>query len=229
MATHFSPIKVTDRVFLVGGSDITDSRDCSVYLVDAGELALIDSGAGAAPGRIVENIEALGLDPDRLSLLILTHCHIDHVGGASYFKERFGLTVVMHDLDADAVERGDAVKTGASWYGVDLAPFKVDKRIAGAQDILELSEGTLSCLHTPGHTPGSLSVSMDHGGQRVLFGQDIHGPFLPEFGADLTAWRTSMEKLLALAPDLLCEGHFGVFRPARRVREYIESYLDQYG
>jgi glyoxylase-like metal-dependent hydrolase (beta-lactamase superfamily II) len=224
-----SPIRVTDRIALVGSSEITDNRDCSVYLVDAGELVLIDSGAGTAPGQIVRNIELLGLDPSRLSLLILTHCHIDHVGGAAYFKERFGLTVVMHELDAGAVEQGDTVKTGASWYGLDLPPLMVDRRITGTEETLRLSDGALTCLHTPGHTPGSLSVYTDQGGERVLFGQDIHGPFLPEFGADLAAWRTSMEKLLALEPDVLCEGHFGVYRPAGRVREYIEGYLDQYG
>jgi glyoxylase-like metal-dependent hydrolase (beta-lactamase superfamily II) len=224
-----SPIRVTDRIFLVGGSEITDPRDCSVYLVDVGELVLIDSGAGAAPGLIERNMELLGLDPSRLSFLILTHCHIDHVGGASYFKERFGPSLVMHELDADAVERGDAVKTGASRYGLALSPLRVDRRIAGTEETLRLSDGALTCLHTPGHTPGSLSVYIDQGGERVLFGQDIHGPFLPEFGADLGAWRTSMEKLLALRPDVLCEGHFGVVRPAVRAREYIEGYLDRYG
>jgi hypothetical protein len=63
----------------------------------------------------------------------------------------------------------------------------------------------------------------------VLFGQDIHGPFLPEFGADLSAWRHSMETLLSLEADILCEGHFGVYRMKARVKEYIEGYLDQYG
>jgi hypothetical protein len=58
---------------------------------------------------------------------------------------------------------------------------------------------------------------------------DIHGSFLPQFGADLTAWRRSMETLLSLEADILCEGHFGVYRTKLHVREYIESYLDEYG
>jgi glyoxylase-like metal-dependent hydrolase (beta-lactamase superfamily II) len=88
---------------------------------------------------------------------------------------------------------------------------------------------TLTCLHTPGHTPGSLSVYRDQGGERILFGQDIHRPFLPEFGADLTAWRRSMEMLINLNADILCEGHFGVIRTHTRITEYIEYYLEQYG
>jgi glyoxylase-like metal-dependent hydrolase (beta-lactamase superfamily II) len=224
------PEKLTDGVYLVGSSRLTDERDCSVYLVDAGELVLIDSGAGVDPERIEKNIELLRLDPARLSTLILTHCHIDHVGGASYFRERFWVKVVMHVLDAEAVELGDQIKTGAAWYGLHLAPMPVDQKIAEAERTISLSDGTkLVCLHTPGHTPGSLSVYLDRGGEKVLFGQDIHGPFLPEFGADLAAWHKSMKTLLDLKADILCEGHFGVFRPGERVREYIEDYLEQYG
>ena len=224
-----SPNNVTDGVYLVGSSDLTDRRDCSVYLVDAGELILIDSGAGVATAKIVTNIELLGLDPGQLSTLILTHCHIDHVGGAVYFKERFGVKIVMHLLDAVAVEQADLVRTGASWYNLRLAPLSVDVKLSQAEEALSFRDGTkLVSVHTPGHTPGSVAIYRDHAGERVLFGQDIHGPFLPEFGADLAAWRRSMNMLLSLEADILCEGHFGVYRTKPRVTEYIESYLEQY-
>lgn len=230
MARVLLPEKVADGVYLVGSSSLTDEKDCSVYLVEAGELVLIDAGSGANPAGIAKNIEFLGFDPARLSTVILTHCHIDHVGGAAYFKERFGAKVIMHALDADPVESGDQVKTGAAWYGLHLAPLPVDVKLTDSEEALSFARGTkLVCLHTPGHTPGSLSVYLDRGGQRLLFGQDIHGPFLPEFGADLRAWRRSMEKLLSLDADILCEGHFGVYKTKERVREYIEDYLEQYG
>jgi hypothetical protein len=70
---------------------------------------------------------------------------------------------------------------------------------------------------------------MDKSGKRILFGQDIHGPFFAEFGSDIGLWQTSMEKLLALKADVLCEGHFGVYRPNEKVTDYIERYLDEYG
>jgi len=71
-------------------------------------------------------------------------------------------------------------------------------------------------------------VYLDRDGQRVLFGQDIHGPFNRAFGSDLSAWRKSMQALLALDADILCEGHFGVYSPKSRVRAYIEHYLEEY-
>jgi len=223
------PEEIVKGIYIVGGSDITDPKDCSVYLVDAGELILIDTGAGASVEAITRNIARLGLDPSKITTVILTHCHIDHVGGAHVFKKRFGSRIVMHELDAGAVERGDDRMTAAHWYGVAFAPLAVDVKISGKEQRLKFPGGDVVCLHTPGHTPGSISVYTDTLAGRVLFGQDIHGPFLAEFGADISRWQKSMERLLALKADILCEGHFGVYRPNEKVTEYIERYLEEYG
>ena len=82
--------KVTERVYQVGGPAITDSSDCSVYLLDLGDLVLVDTGAGSSVEKIIGNIVGLGLDPSLLATIVLTHCHIDHVGGARELKRRFG-------------------------------------------------------------------------------------------------------------------------------------------
>src|SRR5512136_2760686 len=97
------PEQIEDGVFLVGGADISDSRDCMVYLLDLGELVMIDTGTGPGIGMIISNIRYLGLDPARLSTIILTHCHIDHVGGAHELKNRYGTRTIMHNLDAAVV------------------------------------------------------------------------------------------------------------------------------
>jgi glyoxylase-like metal-dependent hydrolase (beta-lactamase superfamily II) len=73
-----------------------------------------------------------------------------------------------------------------------------------------------------------MSLYLDRGGKRVLFGQDIHGPFLPSFKSDVGRWRKSMEKLLALEADILCEGHFGIFQTKEQVRKYIQGYVREY-
>lgn len=66
----------------------------------------------------------------------------------------------------------------------------------------------------------------DINGARILFGQDIHGPFDPSWGSNMKLWRDSMRKLINLNADILCEGHFGIYKPAEKVRDYIEYYLD---
>lgn len=223
------PEKIEDGVYLIGGSDISDSRDCSVYLLDLGELVMIDTGTGQGMGMIISNIRYFGLDPAKLSTVILTHCHIDHVGGAQELKRQYGVRIIMHELDAAVVEKGDAKMTAAHWYGVPFAPLKIDRRLSGKEERLVLGGQEVVFLHTPGHTPGSISVYLDKGGKRILFGQDIHGPFMAEFGSNLDHWQTSMENLLDLKADVLCEGHFGIYRPSKRVTDYIERYIEEYG
>ncbi len=216
-------------VYLVGGPNITASDDAAVYLIDfLGELVLIDAGAGRSTAQIVRNIEMLGLNPTSISHLILTHCHIDHIGSAPYFQKNYNTKIVIHELDAPPVEKGDSIRTAANWYDTTFPPTKVDRKLKGSQEALQFGAEQLHCLHTPGHTPGSIAVYLDREGKRVLFGQDIHGPFHKAFGSDIKAWKTSMQLLLALHADILCEGHFGIFQTKEEVRDYIERYLEEY-
>lgn len=220
---------IADGVYLIGGPDISRSDDATSFIVDfRGELVMIDAGAGGSSRILQENIEDAGLDPKAITTLILTHNHIDHIGSAPYFRTQFGCKIVMHNLDADAVEDGDSMTTAASCYGTTFSPTSVDVRLMGDHEMLRFGEGELNCLHTPGHTPGSLSIYLDRGGKRILFGQDIHGPFLDIFRSDIGQWKKSMEKLLALNADILCEGHFGIFQPKENVEKYIKSYLKNY-
>ncbi len=220
---------IVDGVYLIGGPNISYSEDATVFVVDfGGELIMIDSGSGNSSRILVSNMEDAGLNPQDISTLILTHCHIDHIGSAPYFRDKFGCKIIIHDLDADAIEEGDQVLTAANWYETTFPPTPVDKRLTGEHEVLQFGEEELHCLHTPGHTPGSISLYLDRGGKRVLFGQDIHGPFLSSFGSDINKWRESMEKLLALEADILCEGHFGIFRSKGKVEEYIKRYLKEY-
>lgn len=216
-------------VYLIGGAAITSADDAAIYLIDfAGDLVLIDAGAGRSFSQIVRNIEMLGLNPANVSHLILTHCHIDHIGSAPFFKKQYGTKIMIHELDAEAVERGDSRKTAAGWYGTSFPPTKIDQKLKGEHEILKFNQEELHSLHTPGHTPGSISIYLDRAGKRILFGQDIHGPFHKDFDSDIKEWKKSMQKLLALNADILCEGHFGIFYSKDRVRSYIERYLEEY-
>jgi metallo-beta-lactamase class B len=220
--------RITRGVYLVGGPQISHAEDATSFVIDfGGEAIMIDCGAGRSLQTILANIEASGIDPRRISTLILTHAHIDHIGAAPELRKRLGLKILIHDLDAQAVETGDSIRTAADWYGVDFPPTSVDRRLTGGEEILVVNGENLSCLHAPGHTPGSIVILLERDGQRILFGQDIHGPFLPAFGSDIAQWRTSMEMILALKPDILCEGHFGIFRPNDSVERYIRRCLHQ--
>jgi len=223
------PQQILDGIYIIGGPGISHVQDAAVFIVQCGdELVMIDSGSGINAGMLTENMLRLGLDPERITALVLTHCHVDHIGSAKYFQDTFACKVIAHELDAKAIETGDDILTAASWYNTQLPCLRVDRRLTGEHEILLFGKDEIHCLHTPGHTPGSISVYLDRTGMRVLFGQDIHGPFSPEFLSDIGRWRDSMERLLSLKADILCEGHYGIFTGREKVRKYIEGYLDQY-
>lgn len=221
--------EVHDGVYLVGSSDLTSPEDCCSYLVDLGDLVLIDAGAGKSASAILENVESLGFRAKELSAVVVTHCHFDHIGGIPKIKKQTGCQVIAHELDAGPMEKGDPIRTAARWYSASFPSTRVDYKLTEVREVLKFEKGELLCLHTPGHTPGSISVILDRHGKRVLFGQDIHGPFDDSFGSDLASWRKSMEILIGLKADILCEGHFGVIKPEQEVEAYIKGYLRQYG
>jgi glyoxylase-like metal-dependent hydrolase (beta-lactamase superfamily II) len=223
------PIEIYSGIYCVGGPDLSHSQDALVYLVMGPETAaLIDAGAGQGAEVIWKNILKLGLSPKNLTYLILTHAHVDHIGGAAFFKEKTDCRIVAHEADQEAIESGDPSLTASSWYGVTLPRLKVDHVLKEKKEALLLEAEKIICLHTPGHTPGSISPYLDRQGKRVLFGQDIHGPFSRTFGSNLSDWHHSMEVLQALKADILCEGHFGIYRTPEKVKAYIEQYQKQY-
>jgi metallo-beta-lactamase class B len=220
---------IFDGIYLIGGPNISRSEDATAFVVDCGdELVMIDSGAGQSVEILGKNIRELGLDPQKISTLILTHCHIDHIGGAPYFKKYFNCKLAAHECDAEAIETGDSALTAASFYGTQFPPTSVDIILKGDQATLLFGKQEIHCLHIPGHTPGSIAPYLDRKGKKILFGQDIHGPFMKSFGSDLGQWKTSMNKLLSLKADILCEGHFGIFQTPEKVEAYIRKYLEEY-
>ena len=217
--------QISDHIYRVSGPDLTDRRDCVSYLIDLDELVLIDAGAGFALPRMIRNIEGIGFEPARVTTVILTHCHFDHMGGAAEFRRRFGSRLVMHTLDAEAIEAGDQRLTAAFCFDVHLEPFAVDLKLVGEEELLTIGGHKVTCLHTPGHTAGSLSVYLDLDGKKVLFAQDIGAPLLKEYDCNPFAWVESVEKLYALNADMLCDGHSGAYEPARQVRQYLRSCI----
>jgi len=223
------PYEIVKDIFIVGGPDITEGRDGCIYLLNLGELILIDTGAGWSVDKIIDNIKKLGFDAKNLSKIILTHCHIDHIGGAPEFKKRFGSKIYIHKVDAPPLETGDPVLTAAKWYQTSFPPTLVDVKLNSPEDTLIVGEQKVICLHTPGHTPGSICIYLDKDEKRILFGQDLHGPLLSEFGSNLDDYGRSTKKLLDLDADILCEGHFGIYKTKQDVKNYILSYRRQYG
>lgn len=219
------PQQITDRIWRVAGSDLTNARDSAVYLINAGEPVLVDCGSGHGFENMLAHIQKTGVQPDDIRTLVMTHCHADHIGAAGLVRSRFGTKLIMHEADADILERGDMRLTAAFCFDVDLKPLSVDIRLKGDAGSLEFPGNTIQWLHTPGHTPGSISLFTEENGERILFAQDIGAPLLSEFDCDPRAWLNSIDRLFALDADILCDGHSGAYGPKHVVRQYLEYCL----
>jgi glyoxylase-like metal-dependent hydrolase (beta-lactamase superfamily II) len=223
-----SSIKIIDDIRQVGGSNLTGAGDASVYLVCfKNHAAVIDAGCGNGHGQLVENISACLPDNVEVSHLLLTHCHYDHTGGAEAVRRQFGCKVVCHELDAVFLEKGDSNVTAASWYGATLQPFSVDIKIRQPLTKIEIGNDEILAYHCPGHSPGSVVYVVEKEEKTILFGQDIHGPLHSTLLSNRKDYLNSLKLIMGLNVDILCEGHFGIFRGKNEVRRFVGSYLVQ--
>jgi glyoxylase-like metal-dependent hydrolase (beta-lactamase superfamily II) len=219
-------MKITDEIYQVGGMGLTSGEDAAVYLIHfSGHAALVDAGCGDSEDRLLRNIQACGVALEKIEYLLITHCHFDHTGGVHSLKQRSGCTVVAHELDAPFLEKGDNEVTGATWYGSSIIPFTVDRRLTGPEEEIVLGERTITAIHTPGHSPGSVVYQTESEGLRVLFAQDVHGPIHPALLSNRENYLRSLELLISLEADILCEGHYGIYKGKKRVKEFIASFL----
>lgn len=220
-------MKITSNIFLIGGSMDSHPSDASVYLIkDSSRSALVDAGTGGSTDVIIENMKECGVDPSSVAYIFITHCHYDHTGGINSLRNATGARVVTHEGDAGFIQSGDMEVTGASWYNGSFGPTPVDIVVTDEKTDFQLDTVTVTMYHTPGHSPGSSVFTVMSDGKLVLFGQDVHGPINETiFRSNREEYVKSLERMMDLNADILCEGHFGVFHGKDKVRDFIESYL----
>ena len=219
-------MQIVRNLWQVGGGDLTAPEDAAIYLVRSGEqAALIDAGCGNGHERLVENISSALAEENTITHLFLTHCHYDHVGGAAALKEQYGCKIVAHQLDAAYLEAGDSQVTAASWYGAKFPPLTIDHKIEGHREIFKIGNEEVSAYHCPGHSPGSLVYWVTLENQKILFGQDVHGPLDPSLLSNREDYIRSLQFMMGLKADILCEGHFGIYRGNNNINNFIKSFL----
>lgn len=174
-------MKLTEHIHLIGsgrlGFNLTDELDCHVFLVATEQDAvIIDAGAGRtlqATQMILAEIARDGIDPAKISRLLLTHTHADHAGGAHALSEQLGIPVLASTTAAGYLRRGDehAISLDrarlAGGYPADYTyhACQVATELADAgDDRIAVGDLELRSVATPGHCGGHLSFALHHPG-----------------------------------------------------------------
>jgi metallo-beta-lactamase class B len=146
------PTRVFDNLAVIGRT----STAIWVVTTSSG-LVLIDAGYGdQLDSVLLTGMKKVGLDPARVTHVIVAHGHGDHFGGASYFQQR-GARVVMGAPDWDLVEAPPAAGRGPAPAAPAIEPPKRDIAVTDGQ-MLTVGGVTFTFVMIPGHTPGSVGI-----------------------------------------------------------------------
>ncbi len=128
--------------------------------VDTKKAFIVDPGGRSKP--LDNYIDSHGYE---IVYIILTHGHGDHICGIPYYKERFGAPVVGHEGDNFLfMDSSENLSTSFVGYPIEFTP----DIYVNDGDTLTVGNMTLKIFHTPGHTPGGISILVDN----ILFSGD---------------------------------------------------------
>ncbi len=198
----------------------------NVYLLHFGEkLALIDSGMSTDADQIIEEIRKDGYEPEQLQAILLTHTHTDHAGSAPILAERYAVDIYAHEQEVPYLRKTKSLpyiswlKRLLFWLGEKTVmrspPCPVDRQLRDGDIIEDL--GGLQIIHTPGHTPGSMSLYLPESkaifcGDLMFNKHPITGKAglrlsIPLVTVDRTQVLHSVRELASMDSEVLCAGH----------------------
>lgn len=220
-------MRLNHELYLVGGGDLgfnlSHPLDANSYLIDTGEgLWMIDAGFDGGD-QVLSNIEAEGLDPQDVVLLLATHYHADHIGALAFMRAALSpaLKIATAGEVAAQIRSGDEKDNALGWaksVGFYPSEFRlescaVDIELVSDQRI-EAGNVSLVSIDTPGHCRGHLcyhvksrTSSYLFSGDQVFWGGKIGLQNVAD--ASIQQYSASMNKLLSYDFSALLPGHGG--------------------
>jgi glyoxylase-like metal-dependent hydrolase (beta-lactamase superfamily II) len=210
------------------------------YVVQGEGAIMIDGGTPGQVDDFLAGLERASVTPEEIQLVVVTHGHWDHIGSAKQIKEATGARIAMHRLEKEYLEEAaePPPPPGVTTWGrilVKLVGMSASSAEIPTTDVdIELGEEALSLaeygipgrvIHTPGHTPGSVSVLLETGdvfvGDLAMNGFPLRlSPGLPIFAEDLEQVKESWRSLLDAGAKTVYPGHGKPF-PADAVRKAL--------
>ena len=228
-------MRVCEIMEIVPGIHQVDGVNGNCYIIVRDGLTLIDTGLPKNSKKILSYIrDTLHRTPGEIRTIILTHCHIDHIGNAYALKNASGAKIAIHESDAGFVSGKTAMPAPKGMAGLLIKTLGIFMKARNFQPDILLKDqdilAGLTCIHTPGHTPGSICLLDPE--TKVVFigdtlrfdGQKITAP--PElFTLDMNQTYDSIRKIAVLEFTVLLSGH-GIpliHNASEKVREYSKT------
>ncbi|HLG75584.1 MAG TPA: MBL fold metallo-hydrolase [Ktedonobacteraceae bacterium] len=206
-------------------------RFVNAYVIRGERSVLVDTGFPGMADTILQQLQQRGIAGREISLILLTHGHPDHAGSAAELQRRLQVPVAIHPLEAEWMRRGRAhIPRPIRPFGYfvkaitrpDIPSFEPDLLLEEGMDLKPYGvEGQI--VHTPGHSPGSISILHPTGVAivgDVMAGSLRHPeralyPFLAE---DMSVLHRSIQRLLQYPIEHYYFGH-GFPAHAQAVRQ----------
>ncbi|MEX2315017.1 MAG: MBL fold metallo-hydrolase [Thermomicrobiales bacterium] len=195
--------------------------ETNAYLVmdlDASQALIID-----APSDVEIELDAAVVEHGvRPVALVLTHTHWDHIGDVAALADRYAAPVLVHEIERERIER-------PSGGPIPIPPAKVDRTLADG-DTVALGSHRFVVMHTPGHSPGQISLYSAADG--LMFGGDTLFPNgygrvdIP--GASEEATLATIRRLLALPDEVTVYTGHGLPTTIGKERPWMEQ-IDRTG
>jgi glyoxylase-like metal-dependent hydrolase (beta-lactamase superfamily II) len=192
------------------------TNNCNAYLIDGPLRVLIDPGHSRLFDPVAQGLKQLGLTITDIDLIICTHAHPDHIEAVQLFKDIPTLSTLHKDEWQWAATIG---KQMSAAFGIDMDSIKPDFFLKEGDLTLDGIE--LSIFHTPGHSPGSVTLYWP--AQKALFTGDLvfkeglGRTDLP--GGDGSKLKESIQRLTDLDVEWLLPGHGEIISGAEKVRK----------
>jgi len=235
--------EVAENIYMIDDKLYSVPGLGSVYLIDEEKKALIDSGPSTSADAVLDGIKRVGVNPDDIDYIIITHIHLDHAGGAGVLiKDMPQAQVVVHHSGARYLVNPARLvssvakvqgEEGMKRYG-EVVPIGKErvKPIYGG-DVLKLGEEqALKFIDAPGHAPHEICIyeSQNNG----LFAGDAVGIYLAEYEVllpvtpppsfDSELFVNTLERLMGLNASMIYFAHFGA---TDKVQENLRLAADK--
>jgi glyoxylase-like metal-dependent hydrolase (beta-lactamase superfamily II) len=226
--------------------------DASHVIAHKGRAAIVDTGVNSSVPMILATLDELGLRPEHVDFVFLTHVHLDHAGGAAQLMQHLpAARLVVHPRGAPHMTDPAKLIAGSiAVYGADLYRQLYGEIVAiPAERVLTTTDGQrlsvggreFEFVHTPGHALHHQAIVDHHA--RSIFTGDTFGISYREFDTERGAWimptttptqfdpaqlAASIDRLLAFEPSALYLTHYSRVTDAPRLGAELKRQVQEY-